>query len=45
VVSRWITLEHWKEWNRSARRMEIDADMEKLLGTETEYIIYGVGLW
>jgi heme-degrading monooxygenase HmoA len=45
VVSRWVTLEHWKEWNRSARRMELDEGMQDLLGAETEYTLFGVGLW
>ena len=45
VVSRWTTLEHWQAWNRTSRRMELDDDMEGLLGTVTEYKFYGVGLW
>jgi heme-degrading monooxygenase HmoA len=45
VVSRWTTMEHWQEWNQSARRMKLDAGMENLLGTETEYNFFGVGLW
>jgi heme-degrading monooxygenase HmoA len=45
VVSRWETLEHWKEWNRGARRMKLDEGMQELLGAETEYKLFGVGLW
>jgi heme-degrading monooxygenase HmoA len=45
VVSRWTTIEHWQEWNKSVRRMELDEGMEELLGTDTEYRFYGVGLW
>jgi len=45
VVSRWTTLEHWQAWNRTSRRMELDDGMEGLLGSETEYKFYGVGLW
>jgi heme-degrading monooxygenase HmoA len=45
VVSRWTTLEHWQAWNRTAHRMELDSGMEELLGAETEYKFYGVGLW
>jgi heme-degrading monooxygenase HmoA len=45
VVSRWTTLELWQEWNRTSRRMELDDGMEELLGAETEYKFYGVGLW
>ena len=45
VISRWTTLEQWQEWNRTSRRMELDESMNDLLGAETEYKIYGVGLW
>jgi len=45
VVSRWTTLEHWKNWNQSARRRELDEGMQDLLGAETEYKFFGVGLW
>jgi heme-degrading monooxygenase HmoA len=45
VVSRWTTLEHWQAWNRTSRRMELDDSMGGLLGAETEYKFYGVGLW
>jgi hypothetical protein len=38
-------MEHWQEWNRTSRRNELDEGMEELLGTETEYKFYGVGLW
>jgi heme-degrading monooxygenase HmoA len=45
VISRWTTLEQWQQWKRSARRNELNEKIEKLLGTKTEYNIYGVGLW
>lgn len=45
VVSRWTTLEQWQEWNSTSRRAEIDEKMQEFLSTETEYKIYGVGLW
>ena len=45
VISRWTTLEHWQDWNRASRRMEIDNGMDELLAVETEYKFYGVGLW
>ena len=38
-------LEHWKEWMRDPRRIELDENMEKHLGAKTEYSIYGIGLW
>ena len=45
VVSRWTTLEHWQNWNRTSQRIKIDESMRDMLGKETEYKIYGVGLW
>ena len=45
VISRWTTLEHWQDWNRTSRRMEIDNGMGELLASEAEYKYYGVGLW
>ncbi len=45
VVSRWTTLEHWQEWNRTSTRIKIDESFQELLDKETEYKIYGVGLW
>ena len=45
VISRWTTFEHWQEWNRTSRRIELDNGMDDLLGAETEYKFYGVGLW
>ena len=45
VISRWTALEHWQQWMRDPRRIELDENMEKHLGTKTEYSIYGIGLW
>jgi heme-degrading monooxygenase HmoA len=45
VISRWTTLEQWQQWKESAPRNELDEKIEKLLATEAEYNIYGVGLW
>jgi heme-degrading monooxygenase HmoA len=45
VISRWTKLEHWKKWMQDPRRIELDENMEKHLGTKTEYSIYGIGLW
>ena len=45
VIGRWTTLEHWQQWRRDARRMEIERNLEKHLGVESEYSIYGIGLW
>jgi len=45
VISRWTSLEHWQQWTRDPRRLELDGNMEKHLVTETEYSIYNIGLW
>ena len=45
VVSRWITLEHWQKWNRTSIRIKIDESLQEFLDKETEYKIYGIGLW
>ncbi len=45
VIGRWTSLEYWQQWKRDPRRIEIDENMEKLLGAITEYSIYGIGLW
>jgi heme-degrading monooxygenase HmoA len=45
VISRWTALEHWQQWLRDPRRIEIDENMAKHLGATTEYSVYGIGLW
>ena len=45
VISRWTALEHWQEWMRNPRRIELDEKMAKHHETKTEYSIYGIGLW
>jgi heme-degrading monooxygenase HmoA len=45
VISRWTTLEHWQLWMRNPRRIELDGNMKNHLVSETEYRIYGIGLW
>jgi heme-degrading monooxygenase HmoA len=45
VISRWTTLEHWQLWMRDPRRIELYGNMENHLVSETEYRIYGIGLW
>ncbi len=45
VISRWTTIELWQKWYQDPRRIELDENMEKHLGTKTEYSIYGIGLW
>ena len=45
VIGRWTSLEYWRQWKRDPRRIEIDENLEKQLGANTEYSIYGIGLW
>jgi heme-degrading monooxygenase HmoA len=45
VISRWTAIEHWQKWLQEPRRMELDGNLDKHFGTETEYSIYGIGLW
>ena len=45
VISRWTSLEHWQQWTRDPRRIELDGNMEKHLVTQTEYSIYNIDLW
>ena len=45
VVSRWTALKYWQQWIRNPDRIELDEKIEKELETETEYNIYGIGLW
>ena len=45
VISRWTALDHWQQWMRDPRRIELDDNMANHLVSETEYRIYGIGLW
>ncbi|MGV7224295.1 MAG: antibiotic biosynthesis monooxygenase family protein [Nitrospinales bacterium] len=45
VISRWTSLEHWQQWTRDQRRIELDGNIEKNLVTQTEYSIYNIDLW
>ncbi|MHC5077091.1 MAG: antibiotic biosynthesis monooxygenase family protein [Planctomycetota bacterium] len=45
VISRWTSLEHWQQWKRDPRRIELDGNMGKHLVTQTEYSIYNIDLW
>ena len=45
VIGRWTSLEHWQQWKRDERRIELNENIEKHLEAKTEYKIYGIGLW
>lgn len=45
VIGRWTSLERWQQWQKDARRIELNDNIEKHLGAQAEYSIYGIGLW
>ena len=45
VIGRWTSLEHWQRWRRDARRIELNDNIEKHLGSQAECNVYGIGLW
>ena len=45
VIGRWTALEHWQQWKRDARRIELNDIIETHLGCKAEYSVYGIGLW
>ena len=45
VIGRWTAIEHWQKWYQDPRRIELDKNMQKYLGSKPEYSIYGIGLW
>ena len=45
VIGRWTSQEHWEQWKRDERRIELNEKIEKYLETEPECNIYGIGLW
>jgi heme-degrading monooxygenase HmoA len=45
VIGRWTSLEHWHKWRRDSRRIELNDNIEKHLGSQAEYSVYGIGLW
>jgi heme-degrading monooxygenase HmoA len=40
VISTWASVDQWREWVLSKKRIEIQEKIDHLLGTETEYEIY-----
>lgn len=40
VISTWRSLEHWENWFNSGERQGIQAEIDMLLGGETDYEIY-----
>ncbi len=40
VISTWRSIDDWENWFQSPERMEIQAKIDQLLQTPTEYAIY-----
>jgi heme-degrading monooxygenase HmoA len=40
VISSWRSLEDWNSWVNNPKRTEIQSQIDKLLGHETEYAMY-----
>ena len=40
VISTWRSVEDWNNWLSNPKRMTIQAEVDQLLGQETEYAIY-----
>lgn len=40
VISSWRSIEDWNDWVNNEKRIGIQAEIDALLGVETEYAIY-----
>ena len=40
VVSKWQSIDYWQQWLGNKERAEIQAQIDQLLGDETQYEIY-----
>ena len=40
VVSKWQSHFYWKQWHESRERAALQADIDQLLGEQTQYEIY-----
>ena len=40
VISTWQSVEDWKRWASSSQRVEVQSQIDLLIGDETEYGIY-----
>jgi heme-degrading monooxygenase HmoA len=43
VISTWLSLENWKDWESSPDRAKVQDKIDALLGEKTEYSIYFYG--
>lgn len=42
VVSSWRSIEEWNSWVNNPKRIEIQSEIDKLLGEDTGYEVYSV---
>lgn len=42
VISTWKSLEDWNSWVNDPKRIEVQTEIDKILGMETEYAMYSV---
>jgi heme-degrading monooxygenase HmoA len=40
VISTWRSLEDWNNWVNNPKRIEVQTQIDKLLGEDTEYAMY-----
>jgi len=40
VISTWRSIDDWNAWVKNAKRIAIQAEIDELLGNETDYEIY-----
>jgi len=40
VISTWSSIKDWNRWHDSEQRMELQKQMDELLGEETHYRVY-----
>jgi len=40
VISSWRSIEDWNDWVNNEKRIGIQAEIDALLGAETEYAVY-----
>ncbi|SDO80666.1 antibiotic biosynthesis monooxygenase family protein [Desulforhopalus singaporensis] len=40
VISTWRSVEDWNKWVNSPKRNEVQAEIDRILGQDTDYAIY-----
>lgn len=40
VISTWKSLEDWNNWVNNPKRIEVQTEIDKILGEETDYAMY-----